>query len=123
MSSLLRTLRTKNSQWKFCAAALMVLVAQSTASGQIALSLSSGSTTQGGTATLNLSMNAVPGSSPATVQWTFQYSSSDFTAINGLAGPAAVAAGKSINCAGVTGSYTCVLWGMNANTIANGVIA
>jgi hypothetical protein len=123
MTTLLRILQTKDSQWKFCAAALLVLAGQSTASAQSVLSLSSGATTQGGTATLNLSLNAVAGSSPAALEWTFQYSSADFTAVNAVAGPAAVAAGKTINCASAASSYTCVLWGMNTNAIANGVVA
>src|SRR6185369_13017220 len=122
MTTLLRTLRSANSQWKFCAAALLMLAAQ-TASGQTALSLYSGTATQGGTATLNLSLNAAAGSAPAALEWIFQYATTDFTAITAVAGPAAVAAGKSISCASAAGSYTCVLWGMNTNTIANGVVA
>src|SRR5271165_6038985 len=87
-----------------------------------ALSLSSGSGSPGGTVTLNLSLNASV-SSPAALQWTLNYSVTDFSAVTVTAGSAVTAAGESISCNSTAGSPTCVLWGMNAATISNGVVA
>jgi uncharacterized protein (TIGR03437 family) len=87
------------------------------------LTLSSGSDAPGGTVSLSLSLNSDTGSHPAAVQWSISYSPVDLSLTQVLAGPAALAAGKSVSCTGSAGLYACVLWGLNANTIADGVIA
>ena len=94
------------------------------------LALSSGATVPGGTVSLNLSLSSSSGSQPAGIEWTFAYSTSDVVAnsISAVAGAAATAAGKSLWCAGIPGSYTCFLTGLgpgglNTNIIQNGVIA
>src|SRR5580700_10976400 len=92
------------------------------------LTLSSDTTTPGGTVSLNLSLRAPSGSHPAGVEWTFAYSPSDVVAISATEGVAATAAGKSLLCTGTAGSYVCFLTGMssgglNANIIRNGVVA
>jgi hypothetical protein len=60
---------------------------------------------------------------PAAMQWTLGYASADFSSVTITAGPAAAAAGKSVSCYSVTGSLRCVASGMNANVIADGVLA
>jgi hypothetical protein len=60
---------------------------------------------------------------PAALQWRLQYPAAAVTALTATAGPTAVAAGKKIECASTAGSSRCVLVGLNANTIANGVVA
>ena len=94
------------------------------------LALSSGATVPGGTVSLNLSLSSSSGSQPAGIEWTFTYSTSDVVAnsISAVAGAAATAAGKSLWCAGIPGSYTCFLTGLgpgelNPNIIQDGVIA
>src|SRR5579863_7002485 len=86
-----------------------------------ALSLSSSSGSPGGVVTLNLSLASV--TSPAALQWTLNYSTSDFSAVTMTAGSAATAAGKSISCNTTAGGPTCVLWGVNTTAIPNGVVA
>jgi hypothetical protein len=87
-----------------------------------AFTLSSGSTVPGGSALLNLSL-ASSGGQPVAVQWTFTYSPTDVVGITVSAGAAVTAAGKTMNCFSATGAYTCVVSGMNASTIANGIVA
>lgn len=86
------------------------------------LSLASGTTTQGGTVSLNLGFTS-SGSQPAGLQWTLTYNASDITSISVAPGPAATAAGKTTTCAGTSGSYMCLATGINANTIGNGAVA
>ena len=90
---------------------------------QSALALSSATTAADGTASLNLTINSAPGNEPAGLQWTFSYPSANVAAATISAGSALTAAGKSVTCAPVSGGYACVAYGMNANTIANGVVA
>ena len=85
------------------------------------LSLSSGSVTTGGVASLGLALSG--GSSAAGLQWTLTYPSSAFTAVNVTAGPVLSAAGKSLSCAAAPGTYTCVATGLNATEIADGIVA
>lgn len=87
------------------------------------LSLASGSTTTpGGIVTLGLSLN-VPSVPPAGLQWTFIYSPNDIANLSVSPGPVAAAAGKYLNCAAGFGTYSCLLTGINLNTIASGVVA
>src|SRR5690606_13087023 len=74
-------------------------------------------------ADLALSIASSPGSQPAALQWTLTYSPAEVAAVSATAGPAAAAAGKSIACANKDGSYTCVLFGLNQQTMPNGVAA
>jgi trimeric autotransporter adhesin len=104
---------------KLFAGALLVsqvLLAQST------LALSSASAS-GGSASLTLTLTTAAGTQPAALQWSVKYSAGYVLSINATAGPAAVAAGKSIYCASGTLEYKCILAGLNANTIQNGVVA
>ena len=91
------------------------------------LALSSATISPGGTASMNLSVTS-SGGAPAALQWTLIYSPASIVSISATAGSAAAAAGKSLECFGSPGSYTCFLTGvntngLNANTIPNGVVA
>src|SRR5580658_825330 len=88
----------------------------------VALSLSSGSAARGGSVTLSLSVNSL-GTQPADLQWTLNYSTTDFSAVSVAAGSAATAASKLVTCNSVAGNLTCLLYGINSSTIANGVVA
>ena len=90
--------------------------------GQLALGISSGSGGPGSTLALSVNLTAAA-ISPAAIEWTLGYSSADFSSASITAGPAAAAANKSIACNNTVGLTTCMLWGMNATPISNGVIA
>ena len=87
------------------------------------LSLSSATSSPGGTVTLSLSFSPSV-TSPAGLEWTLAYPASQITAISVVAGPVATAAAKTIYCSSATGSVTCLLAGpANASTMASGVAA
>src|SRR3954451_17028312 len=77
----------------------------------------------GNTVNLTLSLTSQPGSEPAALEWTMGYSPSMVTNLAVSTGPALTAAGKTVACSGASTGYTCVASGLNANSIANGVIA
>ncbi len=58
------------------------------------------------------------GARPAAIQWSFRYSS-DVTGVTVTAGGSTTAAGKTLSCSG----NTCLIFGVNTNTIADGVVA
>ena len=89
---------------------------------QDVISLSSGSATVGGTASLDITLNSPAGSEPAGVQWTFNYSPSDVVAVNVTPGPSANAAGKTVTCQPGSGKYTCIAVGNNSTAIPGGVL-
>lgn len=91
-------------------------------SGQTCLVLSPPTVTSG-TASWNLSLDSAPGTEPAAVQWTFQYSNSDIKDLTVDEGPVLTSAGKTVMCAGDAAAYTCLTVGANTKTIANGTIA
>jgi hypothetical protein len=90
---------------------------------QTCLVLSPTSISKGGAAMLNLSLYSSPGTAPAAVQWTFQYASSNIRSLTVDDGPMLAPAGKTVMCAGEAAGYNCLAVGLNANTIASGVIA
>src|SRR5579863_2881786 len=102
--------------------ALVSLFACWTASAQSSLALSSSTVTSGGTTSLNLSLAPQAGTSVAALQWTFTYSSA-VSNISVVAGLASTAAGKTISCTSGSGSYTCIVSGLNSNPIGAGVVA
>lgn len=60
----------------------------------------------------------------ASLQWTLSYSAAVFPVITAVAGPAAVSAGKSVDCAVVTpGQYRCIVSGLNNTPVGDGVVA
>lgn len=93
------------------------------AEAQVALSMSSGSAAAGSTVTLDLSLADSGSDSPAALQWTLNYSTTDFSSAAISAGPAATAAQKTLSCNPSSGSMICLLYGDNATAIANGVVA
>jgi hypothetical protein len=86
------------------------------------LTLSSASVPAGGTAVLNLSLSSAA-TQPANLQWTLNYPVANV--VNVVVSPMAefISSGKTISCANGAGSYKCVTWGLNANSVPNGVIA
>lgn len=76
-----------------------------------------------GTASMELSLYSARGSEPAVFQWTFQYDTSNVTALSVQDGPMLASAGKTTMCAGGAAAYTCLIAGANRNPIANGMIA
>ena len=105
--------------------AILILFAIGTSTAraqQATISLNSGSSAPGGTAHLNVSL-ASGGTQVSAVQWTMTYSPSDVASISVATGPAASAAGKTIACSSTTSSTTCIAYGMNQNSISDGVVA
>src|SRR5436305_9471949 len=76
----------------------------------------------GGSA-LNLTLTSRGGVQPAAIQWTLTYSSNELLSIKAVVAGSAAAAGKTITCAGTTGTYRCVLSGANSTVIPDGVVA
>ena len=88
---------------------------------QVTLSMSSGSTTPGSNVALTVSMTASGGAQPAGLEWIMSYPA-DVTGVSVVAGSAATAAGKLMQCA--AGSpRTCIVFGLNTTTIGNGPVA
>ena len=90
---------------------------------QSTLSLSSGSSVPGGSATLSLSLAISGGEQPASVQWTMTYPPSDISGVTVAAGAGDSGASKTVSCSSSSGSTICVTYGMNANVIGAGVLA
>src|ERR1019366_6790656 len=90
--------------------------------GQGTLVLASG-TTVGGTVALDLTLTSPAGSEPAGIQWDLTYSATDVVSINAVAAGTAVSAGKSIYCSSSSGTFRCLLAGLNSSLIQNGVVA
>jgi hypothetical protein len=104
--------------------AVVLVVAAQVALGQTdSLILSSGSTASNGTVSLNLNLTSLAGNEPAGIQWTLTYPQSHVIAVTVTAGPAATAAGKTLSCFAGSGTYTCVVSGLNTTTISNGTVA
>ncbi len=99
------------------------LLFEAPAFSQSSLAVSSGSTTPGGTTSVNLSLTSAAGNAPAAVQWTLTYPASNVSAVAVSTGSAATAAGKSVSCSGGSGSYRCLVKGMNSTSISDGVVA
>jgi trimeric autotransporter adhesin len=101
---------------------ILFLASLSFAPAQASLSLSSAMAPVGGSVSLDLSLASAV-TLPAGLEWTFAYSPADFTSISVTPGPSAAGAAKSLTCNGANGSYTCLLSGLNTNTIPIGVVA
>ena len=71
---------------------------------------------------MNLAL--VSGGAPAALQWQLSYPTAAVTSITVSTGAAATAAGKTVMCVPAgTGTYTCVMAGLNNNGIADGTVA
>ena len=86
----------------------------------VALSLSSGSASPGGSVQLNISLEA-SGDLPTSAQWTLNYSTTDFTSAMVAAGSGV--ANKTLSCISGTGTATCLVWGLNTSSIPNNLVA
>ena len=115
-----RTVRMRRAAW------LILLAAGSIqAFGQQAsLSVSSGSASAGGTASVNLSLNNVSGAAPTALEFTLGYPAASVTGVTLSTGASANTAGKILDCTSVTaGQTSCVLYGDNSIVLGNGVLA
>src|ERR1039458_2294166 len=94
---------------------------------QTSLALSSATVPPGGTAARTpsgpLPPSPPPSSPLAPIQGTFSYPATSVVSLTVAAGPALSSAGKTLSCTGGVNSYTCVAWGLNSNTISDGVVA
>jgi hypothetical protein len=104
---------------RFCG----ILLSVSGVNAQTCLVLSPPVIATNGTVSLNLSLYSSPGKAPAAVQWTFQFASSGVKNLTVDDGPGLISAGKTAMCFGDAAAYNCMAAGMNAKTIANGIIA
>ena len=87
------------------------------------LGLSPGTGSPGNVVNLTLSLASTV-AQPAALQWTMSYATNDFSAIGVAVAGAASAASKSVSCNNtIPGVSTCVIYGVNSNTIANGTVA
>jgi hypothetical protein len=82
------------------------------------VSLSLGSAVAKAGWTVDLPVTLSGGAHPAALQWSFSFSS-DVTGVTVVAGDATKAAEKTITCS----ANTCLLFGVNRNTLADGVVA
>jgi hypothetical protein len=87
------------------------------------LSLTSGSAGSDGQASLNLNLTSPAGNEPTAIQWTVTYPLSNVVSLSVAEGPAASAAGKTLNCVAGAESYTCMLSGSNMTIMSNGPVA
>ncbi len=72
---------------------------------------------------MNLSLSAAGSGQPASLEWTLNYSATDFSSAGVEVGPAAAQASKSVSCQNQTGSLTCMLWGLSSGIVSDGVVA
>lgn len=84
------------------------------------LRLGSASASPGSSVSLDLTLS---GAAPASFQFTAAYDPLDFTSVEVAAGPAALAAGKSVSCSGQDGAQLCVVWGLNSTPLSGGTVA
>jgi hypothetical protein len=82
----------------------------------VTLSLGSGWAKPGWTVDLPLALSG--GAQPAALQWSFSYSK-DITSVTVAAGGSIKEAGKTMTCSG----NTCLVFGVNTATLADGVVA
>lgn len=60
---------------------------------------------------------------PSSLQWRFQYNGNQISRIVIDPGEIATLAGKRISCSSHKDEMTCILWGLNRNAVADGVVA
>ena len=82
----------------------------------VTLSVGSGWAKPGWSVDLPVTLSG--GAQPAALQWTFNFSK-DVTSVTVVAGASIKASGKTLNCSG----NTCLVFGVNNATLADGVVA
>lgn len=93
------------------------------ASAQVSLSIGTMAADPGQTIAIPISI-AVPNTQISGVQWTVSYAPQDFIFVSAGTGTAAALAGKTVHCRVVaTGRLTCIAFGLNSKTLANGAMA
>ena len=92
------------------------LLAAATAFGQAVTPQGPATVSTGTSAPVSITLSG--NANPAMVQFSLNVKADSATA-----GPASTAAGKQLACAQVGSQYNCVVWGLNTNTIADGVVA
>ncbi|MEO7146112.1 MAG: putative Ig domain-containing protein, partial [Bryobacteraceae bacterium] len=108
----------------FFAVAVMLTMPNAAFCQTDALSLSSGSGAAGSSVPLNLSLSGTAlGAKLASVQFDLTYDPLDFSAISVVPGADSTGASKSITCNLSAGSGMCVVYGLNANSEGDGVVA
>jgi len=85
------------------------------------LSLASASAAPGGTVTLEVSLTGE--ASPSGLQWSLVYPASDLLFEKSEIASTATSAGKSIQCSDNSGTVTCVLFGLDRETMSDGAVA
>ncbi len=106
--------------WWVVAVKLLLLPALGWADPVLALGQGSGAPRS--TVTIPLSFDP-GGRLIAGMQWTFVFPASQIASVAVMPGAAAVAANKTVACAGGAGVYTCLLTGLNTNLVPAGVVA
>lgn len=90
--------------------------------GQSSLVLNSGSGAPGTVMPMSLTIASTPGNQPAAIEWTIGYSTA-VASLSVVAGPALIAANKTLTCSAGTGAYTCIAVGQSSSAIADGIAA
>ena len=104
--------------------ALALLTVSCTLSrAQVTSCQSSGITVPNGTGDVTLNLASPGGGQAAALQWALNYPQDQVTNVSVVGGPALANAGKSLTCNSGSGTYTCVAWGLNDQTIDNGMVA
>jgi len=85
------------------------------------LSLGGAAGTPGSTVTVDLVLGG--GVNVSGLQWDLNYPAPDLDFVGSQAGAQMVAAGKSLRCSGTGGRTTCLVFGLNQNSISSGVVA
>lgn len=94
-----------------------VLILPPVATGKtVSLSIGSNWAKPGWTVDIPITLSG--GAQPAALQWSFSYSK-DITGVTVVAGASAKGAGKGVTCSG----NTCLVFGVNAATLSDGVVA
>lgn len=68
-------------------------------------------------------LTTAEGAKPSVAQWSFEYDGNQIDRVIVQPGEAAMAAGRRISCSSQKSETTCILWGLNRNAVADGVIA
>jgi hypothetical protein len=87
------------------------------------LVLSSSEALPGVHTSLALLLDASFGERPSAIQWTFHYPAATISHFTVEAGPALVAAGKTVICAGDADALNCLIVGINDEAIPGGLVA
>lgn len=103
---------------------LLAVAGGSLAQGQqVSLALGSASTAPGGNVNVGLAMTPGGGALPTAIQWRLTYPMASIASVTMTAGPAASGAGKILMCVNNPGWMDCMVFGLNGNAMAGGVIA